>query len=226
MNLQAADWMLARGAGFSAFALLTASVVLGLVLSLRLTSSRWPGIVTNEVHRFATNLALWMTGLHLTMLIVDAKSGFSLGDLLVPFASEYRPVATALGIVGLYAFLAVLISTKLRHRIGYRRWRRLHGIAFVAYGAALLHGILSGTDTSRAWATLVYVASGLLVGGLTVARIVKRPDVTAPATRSRRPAATPARQVQPARARRQSSRDLPTLGQRQPASAPLPPLRP
>jgi len=209
MSMQTFDWLLARGAGFSAFVLLTASVVLGLVLSLKLTSPRWPGIVTNEVHRFVSNLALWMTALHLTMLVADSESGFSLGEVLIPFAGEYRPVATSLGIVALYTVLAVFVTTKLRHRIGYRRWRRLHGVAFVAYGAALLHGILTGTDTSRAWATLVYVVSGLLVGGLTIARIVRRPAGSGAARHPRRPA-----DREPARA---TSRT---------ASHGLPPLRP
>jgi sulfoxide reductase heme-binding subunit YedZ len=189
MNMQAFDWAVARGAGFSAFVLLTASVVLGLVLSLRLTSPRWPAIVTNDVHRFITNLALWMTGLHLMMLLLDSQSGFSLGELLIPFAGEYRPVATSLGILALYAVLAVMITTKLRHRMGYRRWRQLHGLGFVAYGAALLHGILAGTDSGAGWATLVYVASGLAVAGLTTARILRRPGRPSPATS--RPPATP-----------------------------------
>lgn len=216
MNMQTFDWALARGAGFSAFVLLTASVVLGLVLSLRLTSPRWPGIVTNEVHRFVTNLALWMTALHLTMLLVDSESGFSLGGLLIPFAGEYRPVATSLGIVALYTVLAVLLTTRFRHRIGYRRWRRLHGLAFLAYGAALMHGILAGTDSSAGWATLVYVLSGLLVGGLTIARILRRPAPSA------RPDPRPA---QPVAAPGDRARALPPLGKGRPAPPPLRPLR-
>lgn len=212
MSMQTFDWAVARGAGFSAFVLLTVSVALGLVLSLRLTSPRWPGIVTNDVHRFVTNLALWMTGLHLTMLLLDSQSGFSPGELLIPFTGEYRPVATSLGILALYTVLAVLVTTKLRHRIGYRRWRRLHGLAFLAYGAALMHGILAGTDSGAGWATLVYVGSGLTVGGLTLARVARRPAA--------RPAPPP-----PATPRAGATRELPPLGRPRPATPPLRPLR-
>ena len=211
MNMQTFDWAIARGAGFSAFVLLTASVVLGLVLSLRLTSPRWPGIVTNEVHRFITSLALWMTALHLTMLLLDSQSGFSLGELLIPFAGEYRPVATSLGILALYTVLAVLVTTKLRSRIGYQRWRRLHGLAFVAYGAALLHGILAGTDSSAGWAVLVYLVSGLVVGGLTIARVARRPGIP--------PAARPAATERPGPGRPPAPPRTHTL-------PPLPPLPP
>ena len=172
MNLERLEWFVARGAGFTAFGLLTAAVVTGLALSLRLTSPRWPAIVTKEVHRTLTTLSLWMLGLHLTMLVVDSQSGISAVGAVLPFRAEYRPWATSLGIVAMYTILAVIVSTRLRAWIGHRRWRSLHYLAFLAYGAALLHGLLAGTDTGATWASLVYIASAALVGSLVVARIV------------------------------------------------------
>lgn len=172
MNVERLEWFVARGAGFTAFGVLTVSVVAGLALSLRLTSPRWPAIITKEVHRNLTTLSLWMLGLHLTMLVVDSQSGISLPGAVVPFRAEYRPWATSLGIVAMYATLAVIVSTGLRARIGQRRWRSLHHLAFLAYGAALAHGLLTGTDTGVTWATLVYIASAALVGSLVIARVV------------------------------------------------------
>jgi DMSO/TMAO reductase YedYZ heme-binding membrane subunit len=173
VNLDRVEWAIARGAGLSAFVLLTLSVAIGMALSLRVASPRWPRVLTNELHRYVTALALWTTALHLSMLLVDPRSGMGIGDLLVPFASGYRPVAVALGILALDVLLAVWLSTLLRGRLGYRRWRRLHGLAFVAYGGALLHGVLSGTDTGRPWSTLLYVVSGLLVAVLAVLRLAR-----------------------------------------------------
>lgn len=219
MSVNRFEWLLSRGSGFAAFALLTAAVVFGLALSLRWTTRRWPSVVTNDVHRSLTNLALWMTGLHLVTLLVDPESGFGLTEALVPFAAAYRPVATSLGIIGLFAVLAVAVSTTLRGRIGYRRWRRLHGLAFVAYAAALFHGVFGGTDTGAPWSTFVYLTSATLVGGLVILRAV--------------PSRTPARPAEPtagtpaAAVRRPSGRDLPPLAPR-PAHehhAGLPPLR-
>jgi sulfoxide reductase heme-binding subunit YedZ len=222
MNVNSFDWLVSRGSGFAAFALLTAAVVFGLALSLRFTSQRWPRAVTNDVHRSLTNLALWMTGLHMVTLLIDSQSGFGLRELLVPFASGYRPVATSLGILAMFATVAVVVSTKLRGRIGYRRWRRLHGIAFAAYAAALFHGLFAGTDTGVAWSTFVYLASATLVGGLILMRVLpaRAPDRQAGVAPTP-PAATAA----PPRPR---ERDLPPLSPR-PArepSAGLPPLRP
>jgi len=60
----------------------------------------------------------------------------------VPFASAWQPIPTALGIVALQLAAALWISTLLRSRIGYRRWRRLHHLTFGVFGAAMLHGLL------------------------------------------------------------------------------------
>jgi predicted ferric reductase len=171
MSLQGVEWYIARGAGLTAFVVLTAAVALGLTLSSRLTSARWPAIVRQDLHRHLTMLSLWMLGLHVVMLIMDAEAQVSPTEVLLPFRTEYRPWATALGVLAMYTAAVVLVTTKLRGRIGYRPWRKLHGLAFVAYGAAFLHGVLAGTDTATSWAVALYLGSGLLVGSLIIARV-------------------------------------------------------
>jgi predicted ferric reductase len=223
MSLDRLEWALARGSGVSAFVLLTVAVALGLALSLRLASPAWPRVLTSEAHRLVTLLALWMTGLHVALLLVDAEAGFSVGDVLLPFAAGYRPAATALGVLALYAVAAVWATTLVRNRLGYRLWRRLHALAFVAYGASLLHGILGGTDTGSPWTTGVYAASALLVGALLVARAS-----SSPAARRRPPGGLPA----PGTGTRElpAAGGLPSLPDLPPRPAgglpPLPPRRP
>lgn len=185
------EWVLARGAGMTAFVLLSVAVALGLALSLRAASPAWPRVLTTDLHRSVTGLALLMTGLHLAMLFVDADAAMSVLDLLVPFASSYRPLATALGILGLYVLLLTWGSTAMRSRIGQRRWRALHRVAIVAYLAALAHGILAGTDSSTPWAVFVYVLSGLGVGSLLAARMLASRGRAAEAPPAPRPATPP-----------------------------------
>lgn len=172
MNLDRIDWFLARGSGFTAFLLLSAATVAGLALSMRWATTRWPGVLTNDLHRRMTTLALWMTGLHVLMLLVDSKSGVGLAGALVPFASSYRPLATTLGGLALYTLLTVLVSTRYRTQIGYRRWRQIHGLAFATYAAALLHGLLAGTDAGTPLSIFVYLTSATLVGGLILIRLM------------------------------------------------------
>jgi methionine sulfoxide reductase heme-binding subunit len=172
VNVQYVEWLIARGAGFTAFLLLTAAVTAGLALSLRLKSPRWPAIITKDLHQHLTTLSLWMLGLHVTMLVIDTKSGVSAAAAVVPLRSAYRPWATSVGIIAMYTVLTLIISTKLKSRIGHKRWRKLHYLAFVAYGAALLHGLVAGTDAGATWAGAIYITSAVLVGGLTIKRIL------------------------------------------------------
>jgi sulfoxide reductase heme-binding subunit YedZ len=61
-------WVTARAAGFTAFALLSSSVALGLVLSSPVRSERWPRFVTTELHRFATLLSLVFIAVHVLVV--------------------------------------------------------------------------------------------------------------------------------------------------------------
>ena len=171
MNLNDLEWALARGSGMAALVLLTVVVGLGLALSLRMSSDAWPRVLTTAGHRQLTNLALLMTGLHLAMLLVNADAAMSVADLAIPFASGYRPVATALGVLGLYVLLVIWVSTLMRARLGQRRWRALHRVAIVAWALAMLHGVFAGSDTGTPWAVFTYALAGLVVGMLFAARV-------------------------------------------------------
>jgi sulfoxide reductase heme-binding subunit YedZ len=72
----------------------------------------------------------------------------------------------------LYLVLAIWVSTLLRRVIGYAWWRRLHGLAFVLYGFAFLHGVGAGSDSGTTWGAAIYFGSLTLIGALTVWRVI------------------------------------------------------
>jgi methionine sulfoxide reductase heme-binding subunit len=163
-------WYTARASGYTAFVLLTLSIAIGLVLSLKVHSPRWPRFVTEELHRFATVTALVLVVIHLTALLLDPFMQFSAMDLIVPFTGSYRPAGVALGITALYLLLAIWLSSKLRKRIGWRTWRLLHYASFAVYLAVVGHTILAGEDARTWWGEAIDVASVLVVGSLAIAR--------------------------------------------------------
>jgi DMSO/TMAO reductase YedYZ heme-binding membrane subunit len=168
----AVAWDTARAGGLIAYVLVTTSVSLGLVLRNRWQSSRWPRLVTNELHGYVSLLALVFTAVHVVAVAVDPFTHFGLVAVLVPLTSHYRPIWMSLGIVGLYLLLAVWVSTRLRRRIGHRLWRQIHVLAFAVYGAATLHGLGTGTDARTAWAVALYATSVGLVGTLLAIRLL------------------------------------------------------
>ena len=168
----AVTWDTARAGGFAAYALLTLAVAVGLILRSRWHSERWPRMVTNELHGYVSLLALVFLALHILAVAIDPFTRFGLAELLVPLTSHYRPLWMGLGIVALYLLLAVWVTTLLRRRIGHQVWRRIHGLAFVVYAAATLHGLGTGSDTRTLWGTAVYVSSVTLVAWLAARRLL------------------------------------------------------
>lgn len=179
VNLGAITWEAARASGFVAYALLASSVALGIALSLGWRSRLWTRFVTNETHRFLTLLALVFTGIHGVAVAVDPFIRFSLPEIVVPFASHYRPLWIGLGVAGAYLLAAVYASEWVRPRIGYAWWRRFHTLAFAVYVLATLHGLGTGSDSRTPWAVLVYGGSVVLVGALLALRLLPNPPAVA-----------------------------------------------
>ena len=165
-------WTATRAGGFTTYVLLTLAVALGLALSLRWQSPRWPRLITNDLHRFLTLLSLAFVAIHGLAVWLDPFMRFGWTEVLVPFMSHYRPLWMALGIVAGYLALAVWLSTELRPRIGYAWWRRLHCLAFAVYALATVHGLATGSDTRTSWALGLYAGSALLVGSLLGVRLL------------------------------------------------------
>ncbi|GAC1435866.1 MAG: hypothetical protein NVSMB65_09890 [Chloroflexota bacterium] len=184
----ALTWTVARAGGMTSYALLTLSVVLGLTLSLRWQTPRWPRLVTNELHSFLMAISLVFSGLHGLALWLDPFTRFAWTELLVPGVSHYRPVWTAAGILAGDLAVAVWLSTWVRPQIGYAWWRRLHVATFVVYALATIHGIAAGSDTRTPWALGVYGASAVVVSTLVAARLRRLPIGQTAARSTRRPA--------------------------------------
>jgi hypothetical protein len=150
------SWEVARAGGMLAYVLASASVLIGMLVSLKLRSPAWPRFLTTELHRFVTVLALLFTAIHGLAVWMDPFTGFTPAEVLLPTISHYRPLWVALGIVGGYLLLAVWASEYVRPWIGYAWWRRLHYAAFAVFALATLHGIGTGSDTTEPWALAIY----------------------------------------------------------------------
>jgi len=158
-GLDHAVWLGARSAGLVAYALATCSVLLGLVTATW-TRDRNPGRGTiYDTHRALALLAVLVAAGHVLLLAFDRYARFGPSDLLVPFASWYRPVWTGLGVLAAYVLLVVYVSFYVRSRFGYRTWRVLHYTTFVVFVLATAHGLRVGTDSSALWAKSLYTGA-------------------------------------------------------------------
>src|SRR5579862_5742611 len=85
-------WFATRATGLVALVLLTGTVVLGIVTSVRFASPAWPRFVTVSLHRNLSLLTITFTGLHVLTTVTDPFASISVVSVVVPFTSEYRRV--------------------------------------------------------------------------------------------------------------------------------------
>jgi sulfoxide reductase heme-binding subunit YedZ len=144
-------WYATRATGIVALLLLTLSVVLGVVDVSRLSSERYPRFLIDGVHRTVSLLAVAFLLVHIITSVLDSFAPISLLDGFVPFVGSYRPFWLGLGAISFDLMLAVVITSLVRARLGYRAWRAVHWLGYASWPVALLHGLGTGSDTHQGW---------------------------------------------------------------------------
>lgn len=166
-------WFLTRASGFVAYLLLFASLTLGLTLTGGLLSRRIPRYRVYDMHRFLSLLALLVTVFHVFIVLPDDFIGFTVLQLLVPFASPYEPLYMGLGALSLYLTASIVASFYALRWLRYPAWRLLHYATFAAFTLSFLHGVGAGSDSDGAWAPYLYAATGLIAFNLLVYRALR-----------------------------------------------------
>ncbi len=169
MNAKAL-WYLTRGSGVVALLLLTTSVALGVLTTIRWSRERWPRFTVAGLHRNLTLLAIVFVAIHVATTILDGYAPVGIKDIFVPFVSRYRPVWLGLGAVAFDLLLALVVTSLLRARLGVRLWRGFHWLAYLSWPIALVHSLGTGSDARIPW----MVAIGLGSVGVVVLAVLAR----------------------------------------------------
>jgi hypothetical protein len=151
-------WYVARASGLVGWALLTLSVLWGLVLSTRLLGKRPAPAWLLDLHRFLGGLATLFVVIHLAGLVADSYAHFGPADLLVPLVSAWKPGPVAWGIAAFYLLAAVELTSLARRRLPARLWRRVHMSSLPLWALSTAHLLTAGTDAENPavqWAALL-----------------------------------------------------------------------
>lgn len=168
---------LALATGHLDFLLLSICVATGL-----LAHTRWLGRTAtwwmNEVHDWSGAWTVYVGLMH-ALLFHYGREAMSWASILLPNLSGHRGLALAVGIYGLYAFIAVTVSGYLLGAIKGYLWRWLHWLSFPAWLLSLIH-VLMLVHGMRIWMLWLYGGSAVVVVGLTAARFLGRKPVRRP----------------------------------------------
>jgi DMSO/TMAO reductase YedYZ heme-binding membrane subunit len=163
-------WIVLRAAGIGAYVMLFLSIAWGLMATTSVLGRRISKASATTVHQFIATCGLVLLGVHLGGLLLDSFMPFTIGDLMIPMAASFRPVAVTFGVLAMYAMVFVIVASWLRRGIGTTWWRRTHLLAVPTFVLSMVHGIFAGTDSVRPAMWWTYVATGLVVLFLVVVR--------------------------------------------------------
>ena len=85
-------WYTTRATGLVTLLLLTASVLLGLLITGRFTSDKWPRFLTVGLHRNLSLLVLAFVAQHVGTTVIDTFVHIPLVSAFIPFTSSYPQI--------------------------------------------------------------------------------------------------------------------------------------
>jgi hypothetical protein len=176
-------WYVARATGIVAWMLLAASVVWGLTMTSRSRPRAVRASWVLELHRYLGGLATIFVGVHVAGIVADSYTHFGPTDILVPFASSWRPWAVAWGIASMYLLVAIELTSLARRRLPARLWRTVHFASFPLFVTSSVHALTAGSDAGNRLFKVVVIAVTALVIGLTARRFDQAPPRASTASR-------------------------------------------
>ncbi len=190
-------WWLARASGLVAWATAAAAVTWGLALSSKVLRRRRIPAWLLDLHRYLGTLTIVFVGVHLAGLLLDRYVRFTLGDLLIPMASPWRPRAVAWGILAFDLLVVVQLTSWVMRWLPRRVWHSIHLLSFGVFAAGTAHGALAGTDRDRLVVQLGALTVVGIVMALVMVRVIGAWNAVADELVDRRPNPTPGTAIDP-----------------------------
>jgi methionine sulfoxide reductase heme-binding subunit len=163
-------WFVSRASGLAVLAGFSAAVVAGV--AARLGPGGRLRLAVGELHRTLALFCVAFLGLHVVTAILDPYVKIGWAATMLPLASPYRTLAIGLGALAVDLGGAVLVTSLVRQRLGYRAWRAVHWLAYLSWPAALWHAVAAGNDLRIWWVALVLWGCTAAVGTAMIARLL------------------------------------------------------
>ena len=165
-------WFVSRGSGLVLLVLLSAVMVLGAATQAGWAPRHWPRFVLAELHRTLSLFAVALLALHVLTAILDRYVTIGWAATVIPLLSPYRRLAIGLGTVAADLGAAVLLTSVVRSRLGFRSWRAVHWLAYLGLTAAFMHTLTAGNDMRTGWVAVLVLGCAATVTIAMFARLV------------------------------------------------------
>lgn len=164
-------WYLSRISAMIAWALMSFSVVWGVLLASRvfrgLDNPGW----LKDIHKYLSTLTLLMASIHTTALTLDPYVHFTALDLVVPGRATYEgatptiELALAIGVIAFWVMSIIYATSLVMDKLPRWLWKSLHYLAYGVFFAVGIHAAFAGSDVGSWWygaVTIIVVTLGML----------------------------------------------------------------
>ena len=165
-------WHLSRASGIVTWGFLIATALWGILLATRVLKPYDRPAWLLDLHSWLGTVTLFGTALHLAALVGDSYVHFGVADLFVPFASSWKPLAVAWGIIAMYLLVVVQVSSWAMKRIPKSLWRTLHLLSYGLFVTVSIHAFSAGTDRANHFFQAFGVAIITVMVGATAIRVL------------------------------------------------------
>src|SRR5215467_1063858 len=132
--------------GLAAVGVVTLNLLLGMLMAFRYSPHRsWPHRRFNyfRLHNWSGYIALSVSLLHLTILLLNKDPRFRLLDLVYPVHSPSQPLENTIGTTAFYLLALVTVTSYLRLRLGRHLWKSFHFSIYFAAAALFIHSLFT-----------------------------------------------------------------------------------
>ena len=139
-------WNLTRASANIATVLILFTILWGVLLTTRILKPNDRPAWLRDLHTWMGGLALTFTVIHMLTLIADSYIAFDIVDVLVPFASSWKPIPVTLGILAFYILLAVQMTSLFVKKLDRKTWHRIHVLSYLQFIIVIAHALSAGSD--------------------------------------------------------------------------------
>lgn len=167
----------------------------GLVATLALFILMLSGVgfITGHSFKFLEPITAWATHralgivlgiatlIHISALYFDNFVPFNMKELLIPFASSYKPIEVfgiylgsfyvALGILSLYIFAGIILTSLFWIDKKPSIWKWMHLSSYIATFLIFLHALYLGTDLASGFMRWLWIILGISMLVASLARL-------------------------------------------------------
>lgn len=164
-------WYVSRVSALTAWALMSFSVVWGVLLASRVFRGLDNPAWLKDLHKYLSTLTIILASVHTTSLMLDPYVKFDAADLLIPGVATYEGatdiinLSLAIGVVSMWIMSFVYLTSLVMDKIPRKLWKAIHYLSYAIFFAIGVHAAFAGTDVGTWWyaAVSIFVISMAMI---------------------------------------------------------------